>query len=388
MSRILFLTSRFPFPPIGGDKLRTYNFIKHLKKKHQLTIISFIEDEKELNYPHHYNKNITRVITIKLPKYQSYLNCVYGVFTRSPLQIHYYYSSKMKKAIAKELMNNKYDLIIFHLIRMAQYIEEDVSVKNVIDFTDAISLNYHRSKKFQRGWLSGVNFLESKRVQEYELKSISKAYKSIFISKIDAEHLRTENNSEKLEIVQNGVDLIKFSFNSAQYDSNQISFIGNMRTFPNTDAVLYFVKEIFPLIKKIRPKLKFYIVGNEPSRDVLKVHDGKSIFVTGFVDSVISYIEKSVLVVAPMRVGAGIQNKILESLAIGTPVVTTSIGAEGLDSDVLLIANDPQEFSRKILELINNPNLRHDNSINGRKYIEENFNWDFVLKKLDTIIAE
>jgi len=388
MSRILFLTSRFPFPPIGGDKLRTYNFIKYLKKKHQLTIISFIENEDELNYPDRYNNYFDKIVMIKLPKYQSYFNCVYGIFTDNPLQIHYYYSNKMKKAIADELNSNKYDLIIFHLIRMAQYIDDNVDVKNVIDFTDAISLNYLRSKKYQKGWSSGVNLLESKRVFKYEMESISKADKSIFISKIDAEHLLSKNNSDKIEIVPNGVDLNKFSYYTGEYNLNQISFIGNMRTFPNTDAVLYFVNEIFPILKNKVPELKFFVVGNEPSKEVLKVHDGESIFVTGFVDSVIPFIEKSVVVVAPMRVGAGIQNKILESLAIGTPVVTTSIGAEGLDSDKLYIANTPHDISIKILELINNPILRREKSLNGRKYIEENYNWDFVLKKLDEIILD
>ena len=385
--KILFLTSRFPFPPIGGDKLRTFNFIKYLKKNHYLTLISLIENERELaleriaNYQQYYDK----LITVQLPKSKSYKNCLKGLFSQVPLQIHYYFSERMKEEVAKELQNG-YDIIFCHLIRMAQYLPKNNNIHKVIDFTDAISLNYKRCKKVRKGLFSIINLIEAKRVREYEFNSIKESNISIFISNVDANYLINDYNKNKIKVITNGVDLDTFKFNQTNYDENQILFLGNMRTFPNTDAVVYFVQEIFPLLKQAQPKLKFCIVGNQPTRTVLRLHDGKNIFVTGFVNSVIPFLKNSAVFVAPMRVGAGIQNKILEALAVGTPVVTTTIGAEGLDEHRLTIANSPEEFYRKSMSLINNKELRNKMVHIGRKYVEENFHWHNRLGDLDKYI--
>lgn len=380
--RILFLTSRFPFPPVGGDKLRTFNFIKYLKNKHQLTLVSFIENESELDAVPSFHQYFDKLITIKLPKVVSYVHSFSGLFSSRPLQIHYYYSKKMKKAIREELKEG-YDVIFSHLIRMAQYLPEDPAIHKVIDFTDAMSLNYLRSKKYRKGLFSLINFIEAERVLKYELGAIEKADISIFISEIDANCLKNSRNQHKIKIVANGVDFERFSFYQGSYDENQLSFVGNMRTFPNTDAAIYFVREIFPRLQKLKPALKFYIVGTEPNRAVARLHNGKNVFVTGFVDSVIPYITNSVAFVAPMRVGAGVQNKILEAMALGTPIVTTSIGAEGLDGNMLLIGNTAEEITQHVLKLIENQEYRKEKAARGREYIEKNFRWEEVLSKLD-----
>ena len=383
--KILFLTSRLPFPPVGGDKLRTFNFIKHLNKNHHLTLLSFIENEEELNELSEFEQYYNKIITIKLPKLESYKNCLIGLFSSKPLQIHYYTSDSMEAAVKRELENG-YDVIFCHLIRMAQYLPNNRNIKKIVDFTDAISLNYIRSKKYRKGLFSIINYIESKRVLKYELATIDHADTSSFISQIDADFLRTDKNSKKIKVIANGVDFEKFQFYNEGFDENQVTFVGNMRTFPNTDAVLYFTQEVFPILRKVNPKIKFYVVGTEPNREVLNLHDGENVIVTGFVDSVIPYITNSAVLVAPMRVGAGVQNKILESMALGTPVVTTTIGAEGLEKSQLTVADSPAEISQKILELMKDKNLRKQKAIFGRKYIEKKFHWEVVLQNLDKTI--
>jgi sugar transferase (PEP-CTERM/EpsH1 system associated) len=383
--KILFLTSRLPFPPVGGDKLRTFNFIKYLKKKYQLTLISFIESERELNTIPHFNQYFDKLITIKLPKSVSYGNSLKGLLTSKPLQIHYYFSKKMKKAVQKELEEG-YDVIFCHLIRMAQYLPNNMQINKVIDFTDAISLNYIRSKEYRRGIFSIINRIESERVLKYELEAIDRADISIFISPIDADFLRNEGNSTKIKVIANGVDFEKLKFYNGEYDETQVSFVGNMRTFPNTDAVLYFARKIFPLLARAKPEIKFYVVGTEPDQDVLKLDDGESIIVTGYVDSVAPYIVNSAVLVAPMRVGAGVQNKILEAMALGTPVVTTTIGAEGLDESKLTVADSPESIANQILNLIENKTLRKEKALLARKYIESEFHWDAALKDICNFI--
>ncbi len=383
--KILFLTSRLPFPPVGGDKLRTFNFIKYLSKNHSVTLLSFIENERELDCISAFQHFYDRLITIKLPKIKSYQNCLFGIASKNPLQIYYYYSSKMQAAVNKELEQG-YDIIFCHLIRMAQYLPKDKSIRKVVDFTDAISLNYKRSENYRSGLFSIINKIEAKRVYSYELATIDKSDVSIFISQVDANYLKNEINKDKLKIISNGVDFQKFKFYQGKYNPNQLVFIGNMRTFPNTDAVLYFIHDVLPLVRQQIPDVKFYVVGTEPNTKILRLHNGKNIFVTGFVESVIPYLNKSAAMVAPMRVGAGIQNKILEALAAGTPVVTTSVGAEGLDAGKLIITNSTKSFAKLIIAVIKNQEMRKKLAEEGRKYIEKKFYWNTVLKKLDSFI--
>lgn len=380
--RILFLTSRLPFPPIGGDKIRTYNFLKYLKTKHEICLISFIESKYELQFISAYKYCYDKIITLKLPKFQSYKNCLKGLISYLPLQVHYYYSKRMSKIVENELSKG-YDVIFCHLIRMAQYLTEDNKIYKIVDLTDAISLNYFRSQKFRKSIFFLINSLETKRVFDYEINIINKSDLSLLISEIDANFLSKQANKNKIKIVSNGVDLQQFNFYTGSYDKNKIVFVGNMRTFPNTDAVIFFIKKILPIIKKIKPNLRFYVIGNQPTKKVRKFHNGKDIFVSGYVDSIIPYIQDAVVMVAPMRTGSGIQNKILEAFALGIPVVTTPIGAEGLDGSVLNIGNTPEEFAYLVLNLIDNSEIRKTQSIICRKYIEKNFSWQDSLSKLD-----
>lgn len=385
MKRVLFLTSRLPFPPIGGDKLRTFNFIKCLKRNHHLTLLSFIEHESELDCIQEYNDYFDEIKTVTLSPKSSYFKSFLGLFSPEPLQIHYYKSEKMQALVAEELAAG-FDAVFCHLIRMAQYLPDNDDINKVVDFTDAISLNYSRSKQYRTGMFSLINNIEAKRVYKYELDIIDRANTSIFISPIDAEFLKNDKNHHKVKVVANGVDFEKFPFYNRGYDRNQIVFVGNMRTFPNTDAVLYFANDVLPLLEKESPDVRFYIVGNEPNKKVLALHDGKKIFVTGFVDSTIPYVTNSAALIAPMRVGAGVQNKILEAMSLGTPVVTTSIGAEGLEKKQLTVADSPEKIAEKLLELMVNETKREAKAVSGRAYIEKSFCWENVLKNLDTYI--
>lgn len=174
---ILFLTSRLPFPPVGGDKLRTFYFIKHIKKQHKLTLISFIENSAQLRCIDSYQQYFDKLITAHLPPQNSFRNSSWGLFSSRPLQIHYYHLKKMAAAVRTELSKG-YDTIFCHLIRMAQYLLENTELFKVIDFTDVISLNYHRSLQYRMGISALVYDIEAIRVRRCELHSILKSERS------------------------------------------------------------------------------------------------------------------------------------------------------------------------------------------------------------------
>lgn len=387
--RILFLTSRLPFPPIGGDRLRTFALIRHLKKRHALTIVSFVEDEHELENISAYRDYYDRLITVPLSRAKSYFNCVLGVFTGDPLQVHYYRSARMRAAVAAELAAHRYDVVVSHLIRMAQYLPEHTDAQTWVDFTDAISLYHARRNKlsYPPSISSVISRIEGQRVGPYERALMRRADRSLFISGVDADWLSDPATAERVVVLPNGVDLAQFPYTEDEYDPDRIIFLGNMRTFPNTDAVLYFARDIFPLIRRQRPAATFHIVGNQPSGAVRALHDGRNIMVTGTVPDVAPYLRGAAVQVATMRACSGVQNKIIEAMAVGTPVVATTMGAEGLDATAMRVADAPADIAREVLEVMANPELRRELARAGRAYVERELTWEAALAPLDELSA-
>jgi len=386
---VLFMTSRLPFPPIGGDKLRVFNFIRHISAKHRVTIISFLQDERELKDIGPYRSYYERLITVPLPRVRSYLNCVTGLFSHEPLQVHYYRSARMREAVQAELARG-YDVAFCHLIRMAQYLPEHGTARQIIDFTDAISQYHQRRRDFRTGWSASaiVNEIEARRVLPFELACMRKADVSIFISRAEIDFYGRAAAGRRLEVVTSGIDCNEIEFSAGDYDHNRIVFMGNMRTFHNTDAAVYFATEVLPIIRKSRPEATFHIVGNEPSRHVRRLHDGKHVVVTGFVDDVFEHMRNAAVLVAPMRVCAGVQTKVLEALALGVPVVATPMGATDFDPSVLSVADTPEGLAAATLLLMNDKAARREHALAGRQYVERYRTRAQVLAGLDDLLVD
>jgi sugar transferase (PEP-CTERM/EpsH1 system associated) len=386
---ILFLTSRFPFPPIGADKLRVCKILDFLSKEHSITLFLFIDKKFKDSEVNAYRKYFSRIEIIYLPSYISYLNCIAGLFGKLPLQVYYYYSSRMKRLINKEIKN--FDLIFVHLIRMAEYVKDFNNIPKILDLEDAISLNYERSIKYQKGMCYLRNKIEKERVLKYETTIINNFDKSILVSEIDKSYLNKYADTNNVVIIPVGIDLEFFSYSNDNFDSECIVFLGNMRTFPNNDAVVYFYNEIFPLILKDIPNSKFYIVGANPTRMVSSLGKRKNVVVTGQVSDVRPYLRRAVVSVCPMRTGAGIQNKILESMASGTPVITSSMGLEGIQAipnEEIFVADDKYEFAEKTVNLIKDKELRNKLSLRGRKLVEMKYSNESIMEEFEKIIQE
>lgn len=390
MEKILFLTPRFPYPPIGGDKLRAFNIIKYLAQQNEVTVLSLSEKSSDLNELATFKNYVHQVITFKIHPFFSYLKSFRGVFSKLPIQTHYYYSSKVKNFINDELKRNNYDLVFVHLIRMAEYIKDNDEYRKFIDLTDAISLNYERAKKYRHGIFRWINFIEHKRVRQYE-SQISKHFDKVFlISEVDKDYLNDISENSNIEVLENGVDLKYFYPNPNFPKEKKIIFLGNMRTFPNQDAALYFAEKIFPVIRAQIPDLFFWILGVYPTKHILALNKLPNVKITGFVQDIREHIWSSIATVSPIRVGAGVQNKILESMALGTPVITTPIGNEGInakDKEEIFIANNSNDYKNILLKLIESKSYRENISINARRFVENNYEWNSILSKLDRIIS-
>jgi len=292
----------------------------------------------------------------------------------------------MKKTIDSLLLTEKYDLVHVHLIRMLEYVRGHLHIQRVVDLTDAGSLYLSRFIQQESSIFKKIILnIELNRLREYE-KNIRSVQNNLVCSEKDKSVLLNSIPDANIRVIHNGIDLTQIVDSYVSDPGNKrIIFTGNLTYFPNIDAIEYFTNEIFPKILKEELGATFYIVGQNPPSIIRKLIS-KNIFVTGFVKNILDEYLKSSVAVAPIRFGAGSQFKILEALAIGIPVVTTSITAEGInsvDNNEVLVANNPDDFAAAVITLFRDQKLRNVLSMNGKKMIREKYSMEVIGRELN-----
>lgn len=344
---LLLITPRFPFPMIGGDKVRIGLMAQQLARNFEVTLLSLCESKEEMSaeVP---DGLFSRVERYYLPRWRSVLQAAIALPTSVPLQNAYYRSKAFDRRVRQ--LSEEHDVILAHLIRAGQYIENIDHPIKILEMTDAISLNYTRikSKTKKVGFKERVFSIEAKRLREYELKTASKFSHISLISRVDADWI---SNGDI------GVYTCAFNFDKSLFeydrDGSDIIFIGNMHTVQNMDAAMYFAKEVLPLVRQAYP-LTFKVIGAGPSENLEKLAALPGVAVTGRVASVAEAAKSGICGVCMLRTGAGVQTKILEYMALGLPAVVNSMALEGLEArpgaDVLL-ADAPRDAAGAIIRL-------------------------------------
>ena len=400
--KILFLSLRCPYPPHRGDRIRSYNFIKQLAKQNSITLVYFAESETDIESAKHLEPFCERVEWVRFHRSFAYLNTGFHCLSRHPLQLHYWYAPQMQRKINQLLAQERFDLIHAQLFRMGQYVTDVQGPAKVLDLCDSLALNLSRRAELESNpWLAKIKLdctpkrflvkLEEKRVQRYEV-NIMKAFDcGTVVARFDRDYLLKQDDSLNLSIVPMGVDLGYFQPNPIAEPAPVLLFTGTMNYFPNADAATYFCNEIFQRIRERHPKVCFYIVGNHPSEPVKRLEGQDGVVVTGYVPDVRPYFEKASVFVAPLRAGSGIQTKNLEAMAMGVPVVTTSVGAMGLEADIgkeLLVADTPADFAEHVIHLLDNESLRKTLAQTARTRVETNYSWEAIGDRLEHVYAQ
>lgn len=401
--RILFLCLRCPYPPQRGDRIRSYNFIKQLSKRHKITLAFFAESDSDIEAVDHLKPFCERIEWVRfrpnIAKIKTAIHCL----SRIPLQVHYWYSPQMQRKINELLAENTFDLIHAQLFRMGQYVSKVNGTVKVLDLCDSLALNLSRRAELDCTPKRFLVKLEAKRVRQYEIEIMKSFDWGTVVANFDRDYLLKQDSSLNLSVVPMGVDLKYFlpnqneineplesNENHSSDSSKKLLFTGTMNYFPNSDAVIYFCEEIYPLILKQHPDIDFYIVGNHPTEQVQRLAEHSGVTVTGYVPDIRPYFQKASVFVAPLRAGSGIQTKNLEAMAMGTPVVTTSIGAMGLEAEIgkeLLTADTPQEFADCVIHLLENPEKHQHLRSAGRSRVEASYDWGVLVEKLEQVYA-
>lgn len=374
-----------PYPPFRGDKLKIFNLAKRLCKQHELHLITFAQNEDDWTYEAELKKIFTTVKFIGLPKWKSLLNTGLGLFNSKPFQVNYFSSNTMKSTIDVFLKDQQIDVVHVQHLRMAQYLFAQKNIPRILDLPDAFSLYWSRKQATSRNPI--IRLLEQweqKKVYRYE--QILSAYNlALVCSKEDKQYLEEQHQISNVALLPNGVDTEVFCTNNHDYSHNNILlFTGNMDYRPNIDAVCYFVESILPKVKVKYPDVQFIIAGQRPVAKVLSLAND-SVKVTGFIPNLALQYNAASVVVAPLRFGAGTQNKVLEAMAMGVPVVCSNIGFEGLgirSGEGAIMQTDADAFASSIVELLSSTAMRKEVGQKGVSVIQNNFSWDIIAAQL------
>ncbi len=390
--KILFIANRFPYPPFRGDKLKIYNLAKRLSEKNEIHLITFTEQKSDLQYLDKLSPIFKRMEIVHLPKLQSLFNSAIGLFQKLPLQVQYFKSNEFSVRLKQLLSEEKYDAIHVQHIRMAQYAIPYKQYFRILDLPDAFSLYWQRRKEVPRSFLSKwLDNIESKRVINYEKYVLNQFDLNLVCSREDQEFLIQTHKVDNIELLPNGVDTQQFKPGKHDYSHNAtLLFTGNMDYDPNVDAVLYFVDEIMPIILKAFPNVKFLIAGQRPIDKVKAIDNGKNIFVTGFIPDLSETYNSASVVVAPLRFGAGTQNKVLEAMSMGIPVVCSNIGFKGLgidDGQGAFMRLGASDFADQVIKLLMDEKLRELTGKKGVEVIEKSFTWETISERLASFLS-
>ena len=389
--KILLLCHRFPYPPDGGAKIRPFHMIRHLQKSHQVTVASLVRDDEEERAASGLAEYCERYHFERIGKWAARFRMVFNLLTRTPSSMGFFHSPALHKWVRAELARENYDLIITHCSSMAPYVEHVTDVKKILDFTDMDSQKWLTYVPVQPWPMSWGYKIEGTKLARAEAELARKFDLSTTATAAETETLDGFGTGAASGWFPNGVDSEYFSPSGEDYDPDLVVFLGRMDYYPNRECMLRFADDVMPKLQQRRPGTKLRIVGANPPADVRALGDRKGIEVTGSVPDVRPHLLAGALSVAPLTIARGTQNKILEALAAGVPVVSSRLAARGTDAvpgEHLLTADTPDEYCDAILRLLDDPAEREKFSVAGRKRMLSHHSWDAAMERLDQLIQK
>ncbi len=393
---LLYLCHRIPYPPNKGDKIRSFHLLKHLSRNHRVFLGGFIDAVEDLEYTTKLGEWCEDTYFLRLHPRLAKLKSFTGFLTNRALTLPYYYDARMARWIKSVISSERVDTVLIYSSAMAQYVlgHEFVSTQRILDLVDVDSDKW-RQYSGKKTWpMSWVYRREADKLFEFERHAAAQLDHSFFVSSKEADLFKqlAPETAYKVGFFNNGVDIEAFSPESdlpSPYpdECQAITFTGAMDYWPNEDAVVWFADEVFPGIRKKHPQAQFYIVGSNPTEQVMSLDFRDGIVVTGFVADIRPYIKHAATIVAPMRIARGIQNKVLEGMAMAKQVVVTSMGLEGIaakDESEIWIADDVSGFINRIDSILS----QGDSTIGdaARNRVCQDFTWGQSLPKVDVQI--
>lgn len=387
---ILYLCHRFPYPPTRGGKIRPFNMIQHLSAAgHQVTVCSLVRSPEEAEQGQGIAPFCAGFEMGSVVEWVQVLRMVIRLPVPTPSSMGYFYSSEMAGQVDSLLQSRRWDLIFVHCSSVAQYVAHVRDVPKILDFGDMDSQKWLEYANYKSYPLSLGYRLEGAKMLAAEKRLARRFDLCTATTRAEWNTLESYATGADTDWFPNGVDAGYFSPGEASYDSDTISFIGRMDYYPNQECMMRFCADIWPLLKATRPALKLLIVGADPPPAIRQLSELEGVTVTGSVPDVRPYIRGSALMVAPLHIARGTQNKILEAMAMGVPVVTSRLAAAGVDAEAgvhFLVADTPQDCVQAILGIVGCPAERERLAQAGRQRVLSHHAWPRAMARLDQLI--
>jgi glycosyltransferase involved in cell wall biosynthesis len=384
--KIVVLTSRIPFPLEKGDKLRIFHQIKHLSQTHEICLICLNESSEKIDTSV-LKEMVAELHIIELAKWKIPFRMFFALVHKLPFQVTYFLEWSNKKKIETIIQNFKTEHIYCQLIRTSEYVKDLFQFEKTIDYMDAFSAAAMRRAGSGKGIRQLFWKVENERAKNYE-RSIFDYFNNHSIISLQDRNLLAIPFNKKIDIVPNGVDTLNFN-NLNLPKKHDIVFAGNMNYPPNIAAAIFLVEEILPKLISQFPEITLLIAGANPSSEVLNLASAR-VKVSGWMSDIRQAYCESRIFVAPMFIGAGMQNKILEAMSSELPVVTTSLAAEAFsekNQSKIIEANTTFEFAKAIQYYLLNEAAQNSDGKTNRLYVEEKYSWKISNKKLDQCLS-
>jgi sugar transferase (PEP-CTERM/EpsH1 system associated) len=385
--KLVILASRFPWPLDKGDKLRMFYQIKHLSELNEIYLLAISDRDVSVSDKKELLKYCKEVHVFYLSKPTIAVGLIRAFFNSKPLQIGYFYSQKISNEINTIIEEIKPDYIYGQLVRVSEYIKNS-NYPKCLDYQDALSAGLKR--RFERAnlFVKWIFKLEYNRMFNYE-ESIHSSFNVLTIITETDRQLLPESIRSNVEIITNGVDIEFFSEKKNLSKDYEIVFTGNMNYPPNVSAAQFLVNDIMPLVWKSMPTIKVLIAGSSPSSAV-KSLSSNLVEVSGWIDDIRTAYQSAKVFVAPMQIGTGLQNKLLEAMASGIPCVTSDLANNALgalDGKQILVApkKSASVFADKIISLLSDETFAQQIAYNGNLFVQQTYDWSSTVKKLNTL---
>ena len=391
MGDILFLAHRVPYPPDRGDKIRGFHILKFLSERKRVHLIAFADDTRDMKRKGGLAKltGNRSIIWRSKPRAVAALEPFFG---RKPVSLTAFENRPLREAVDNILARHSIDTIYVFSSQMAQYLPARPRQRVIMDFCDMDSAKFESYAKTATGPMQWFLKREAKMLLSHERSVANRADASLFISAEEAALFRAKTGAERVHVVENGIDTVFFDptaqFKRIDTTGALIVFTGQMDYRPNIEAVTWFVETILPHIQVRYPHARFAIVGRNPGDTVKALAKQKGVIVTGEVADVRGWVAAASVVVAPLKLARGVQNKVLEAMAMARPVVASAAAAQGIDhGGTIRVGETVGEIAEEVLALLDDPAVAAAMGRDARAQVQRRYSWNACLAPLDSILG-
>jgi len=399
MRELLFLAHRIPYPPDKGDKIRSFHLLQHLARRYRVHVGAFIDDARDWRHVEHVKKMCGETCFVALHATRAKLRSLAALATGEPLTLRYYRDARLAHWVDDLLGSSRIERALVFSSAMAQYVERVPAggIRRVLDFVDLDSDKWRQYSKRTRGPLRWLYRREAETLFQFERRYAAGFDASFFVSEAESRLFTTQapETAARVSVVENGVDTEYYSPQRAYpnpyaVDEAVLVFTGAMDYWANVDAVVWFAREVFPRVRSNCPQACFYVVGARPAREVRDLARLPGVRVTGAVPDVRPYLAHARTAVAPLRIARGVQNKVLEAMAMARPVVASPQAVDGIRPCSELLewtADAPEASTRLLLKLLREP-IPAALGEALRAHVSRHYSWHENLSRVEAILEE